>query len=223
MRIIITINLFLLFIIPYTSFSQGKINTALSVNIEFGLSSDGNNSNRYPFDVGVTSDIVLVQKRKFRVLHNYNLSYTRFFAKEHGISLSCGISSYGFEYEGVSENSGNKVSGYYQTNRSEIGLSYVHRSALSPKVFMLFEPGIRYHTEGDFTTNRVWLIGQSAYSFSGFAGFEFLQNRCGIFTNIGVQVKVALTEYNRIFRSTEAFYPYFIGIRLGVNFRFHWL
>ena len=223
MRIIITINLFLLFIIPNTSFSQGKINTALSVNIEFGLSSDGNNSNRYPFDVGVTSDIVLVHKREFRILHNYNFSYTRFFAKEHGISLSCGISSFGFEYEGISENSGIEVSGYFQTNRSEIGVSYIHRSALSPKAFLLFEPGIRYHNEGDFTTNRVWLIGKSAYSFSGFAGLEFPQTSTGIFTCIGIQVKAALSEYNRIFSTSEPFYPYFIGIRLGVNFRFHWL
>ena len=65
--------------------------------------------------------------------------------------------------------------------------------------------------------------GISAYSFSGFMGIESPIYKDQLFTNFGIHIKLSLSNYSQESAFVESYYPFFIGLRLGLNFRFHWL
>lgn len=218
MRYTKTILIVVFSLITSGVYSQPEFKTGFEISFDIGLSNDSYDGFRYASST--LSNAILVDKRNPKVLYNYNVAYSRFFSEENAIKLSFGQTAFGFNYSGNHQPSGQATEGSMKITLLEFGLSYVNRSSLKEDLFLLIEPGLRYHSDGSISTDGVRFSRKDVFAFSGYTGLEFPIKGDKLFANAGLQVKFPLQSYSNSSGMRQPYYPYFVGIRLGMNVQF---
>ena len=216
MRITLTILLLLQFSYAVSSWGQRDYHSSIEINLDYGLTNDSHNMFRYA--TRTQDDFVLVENRKPKYTFNYTVAYSLFFSEEHAVKLSFGQMTYGINYDGIFEPSGQATTGSMQIRLLEWGTSYLHRFPISNSMFFIIEPGLRYHSDGNIMTDGPFFFRRDAFSFSGYTGIELPLGGDELFGNIGIQLKLPLQDYGGNFSGQQPFYPFYLGLRLGVNF-----
>ena len=219
MRYKIAIVLLLQVLLVCPSWSQEiENNNVVEISFDYGYSNDGHEMKRY--GSGNFGENLLLDKREARFLYNYRFAYSRFFNEEHGLKLSFGQAEFGFHYEGTNEVTGSCVKGSMKIRLLEFGLAYVHRFEVLPSYFLVIEPGLRYHSDGSLSTDGLRFSRRDAFSFSGYVGLEFPLINEKLYSTLGIQLSLPIDQYSYTFSNQQPYYPYFVGLRLGFNFRF---
>jgi hypothetical protein len=201
-------------------FGQNQRLNAIELTADIGISHDLGETAKYK-TFTFFEDLV-VEGRTIARTRNWSLNYTRLLNPKNGVKISFGQTQFGFDYEGKLQNTGTPLRGFFQLTNLEFGLSYLRKIFQSNGVALLVEPGIRYHSDASPRSNAIIISGQDAFSLSVYTGLEFPMVGDNFFTNLGLQIKLPLQRYN-IDRGTDTpYYPYFIGIKIGVNFQFSW-
>ena len=199
-------------------FSQEYKKNVAEFNFDFGISKDF--GTKSTFNAFSFPEHIQIEKSSIARAINFNLSFTRYLNNNHGIKLLFGRTKFGFDFEGAVEVTGRKVIGYQRTKYLEFGISYIRRIPLTSSTKLLLAPGIRYHSDGSPHSNAINFIRNDSFAFSSYSGIEFPMHGEDFFANIGLQVKLPLQRYNNVFDGPEGYYPYFIGVKVGVNYQF---
>jgi len=197
--------------------SQNDLSSVLELNINFGLSNDlaEVREGYLPSDA---MSIIVINKRWFARLNYFSFGYTKLINPKNGIKASFGLTKYGFDYDDIQITKNST----YRINYMELGISYVYRTPTFSTAKLVLEPGFRYHWNATSPVlNAISFRHIDSFSFSSYAGFEVPMLANNFFISAGLQVKVPLHRYNTEFSVTnDGYYPYFIGIRIGVNYQF---
>jgi len=214
-KIIILISLFGWTI---TCVGQDQKRNALELNVDLGISYDFGAPEIY-MTWAFFEDLVAENRSPART-RNWSVCYTRFINPKNGIKISFGQTQFGFDYGGKLQNSETPIIGFHRLTNLEFGVSYLRKISISEHALILIEPGLRYHSDGSSESNAINISTLDVFSFSGYTGIEFPMMGDHFFTNVGLQVKLPLQRYNFDFGSNPPYYPYFIGVKIGVSFQF---
>lgn len=212
-------TIILLLILSISTISQGQpdFKNTIEASFDYGISNESGQGELYGSLFG---DFISVENKRSVHTKNFVLSYTRLINSKDGIKATLGRAQYGFDITGVTAIDKLTIRDEYRITYIELGLSYLRKITISPYAKLLIEPGIRFHADGSQTFNIIRIYRIDAFSFSGYAGLEIPMIGSQLFTTIGMQMKIPLERYNSKVDITPAIYPYFIGLKFGVNFQF---
>ena len=197
--------------------AQSYFRNSIELNIDYGIS--GNSHDASTYDYQFNADQILVNEKTTVRSRNYQVGITRFLNAKSGIKASFGYANYGFNLEGNFDLLGTRFDNSYTISYLEWGISYIRRIPFKLGHF-LFEPGLRYHSDGSPRSSGIYISRKDALSFSFYSGYELPMVGNNFFTNLGLQIKVPVESYSSELSDSPSFYPYFIGLKLGVNFQF---
>lgn len=198
--------------------TQSLFKNGLTINVSYGLSGNFQNVPVYNTQFG-TEQIAVEQKYSIKARH-YTFEYRRLFTSKHGIKASFGLANYGFGIKGELINAASQFNNTYKIRYLGWGLSYIHRVPIKDYGHILIEPGIRYHSDGSFTSNGISIPRVDAYSASIFAGYEFPMIGDHFYTNLGILIKAPLQSYSNEVLDAPNFYPYYFGLTVGFSYQF---
>lgn len=209
------------------SFCQENLNNALEVSFAYGPANDLTPMGTYPISnfFGSPTDAIEIENKSHITAQNIGFSYTNYFNSKHGIKLQFGIIQTGFDFSGRFQVSGLRVIDSYRLELYEWGVSYIYKIPISKFAVLMIEPGLRYYSFSDAPRSNLFGISRKdAFSALSFIGIELPLIGNNFFLNAGIQAKLPLQKYNNKFNfnSQPDYYPYFIGAKIGVSFRFNW-
>ena len=218
MKFIKTIIILILINLANVSYSQNILNNVVELSIDNGFANDLGTLGTYK-RFNFPEDIEIDSRRSART-KNITFSFTRYLYRRNGIKISFGHSEYGFDFDGKTETSRVSIKDFYRATYLEWGISYIHRVPISMIINLLLEPGIRYHSDADTKSSTINFLDKDSYSISSYMGLEIPMIGERFFANLGLQFKLPLHRYDYSFNSTQRLYPYFIGIKIGLNYQF---
>lgn len=201
------------------SYCQFELRNAFELSIDYGFSSDYGSGEFYTLN-NFGSQVIYVENRSPVRTKNTALSYSRFLNPKNGFKISFGMANYGFNIKGKTNINNTPFKGTYKINYLEWGLSYIRRVPIAQNFKLLIEPGLRYHSDGSPDSDGITIFRDDSFSFSLYSGIETLMIGNNFFANIGLQLKLPVERYDFEFDHRPAFYPYFIGLKIGVNYQF---
>ena len=199
------------------SFSQDYKKNVFELYIDMGFSNDFGKQRLY--QTLSFMEEVFVENKRFISARNFGISYSRYLNDQNGIKFQFGKAKYGFDFEGITGINKRPVIGFQHITHLEFGLSYIRRIPLGTSSVLLIEPGFRYHYDASPQSDNIFVRVIDSFSFSSYTGMEFPMMGDRFFANLGLQIKLPILRYNRDI-GEPAYYPYFIGLRVGVNYQF---
>jgi len=218
MKITYSPLIYLFLLASFAANSQSLNKNIIEINSDFGLSSNLDsegifNRSAFPNEIFVTR----ISKTRTQ---NYAFCYSRLFNASSGIKLSIGKSVFGFSYQGTIVQTNEITTDAFRSSYLEFGVSYIHRIFIYEGSILLLEPGLRYHSDANRTSGSINFYDKDTFSSSLYAGMEFPLSNNDFFLNAGLQIKLPFGRYNQEFDPSSSFRPYFVGIKIGVNFQF---
>ncbi len=218
MKFVKAIIVFIFLCLGFCGYSQINLTSVIELSVDHGLSNDLADGNRFSSFNG--SGDILVSNRRLARTRNISVGYTILLNSKNGFKISFGYATYGFDYKGIFINSQNPINDLYRKTFLEWGVSYVYKIPVFPTARLIIEPGIRYHSNGNPTSNAIVFADKDSFSISNYTGFEIPMMGNNFFVTVGLQLKIPLQRYNFGFNENEGYYPYFIGLKIGVNYQF---
>jgi len=221
----ITKTLILFFALSWSSlcFGQEYFNNVIELSFEAGLINDLKSDKSY-LDRFDQSKVINFENRNFARASNFGFSYSTYIKPKFGIKLLYSRTTFGFDYSIIEQGStatNPESFGSVRTTHAELGIALIWKTPLTPFINLLLEPSIRLHTEHEVNSNSIIIYTTDSFSLTNFAGIEFPIFSDNFFINTGVQIKIPLKSYSFMgWDEYPGYYPYFIGIRIGVNYHF---
>ena len=200
---------------------QDHFKNILEFDLGIGTTNDMSGNKTYNL-FNSMEDLVNTNRRSPWVI-NMALGFSHFISSNNGIKFTFGFNHYGFDYSGQLSASNTLINGSFRTRFLEIGMSFFRRTRLSKMTQLIIESGFRYHSDPSFQSDGLLFSFQESISLSNYLGVEIPMSGYNYFTNAGIQVKLPLRRYNfdSIPPLSPSYYPYFIGLKIGLDFQFN--
>lgn len=219
----ITNTIIITFVLSWTmtGFSQTFYKNNLEINVDYGFSNDYSEGEFYR--TRTFGELLNVESRSSARTRNYTFSFARLFNRNNGLKLSFGLSEFGLDARGRNSATLELINASYRITHLEWGATYVRRFTLSENAILLIEPGLRFHSDGSQSSPTIRISREDAFAFSFYSGVEVPMVGQNFFANLGIQFKIPLESYSYNKETQPAYYPYFIGLKLGINFQFNFI
>jgi hypothetical protein len=208
--------------------SYGQNKDDLQISINAGISSSGNLKYSQEYSNFSSSPEIFIENTSNTTTRNYNLGVGYQMTPSFIIQGSIGTVNYGFFYIGRSFSPSGSLSNIvlrekYNTKIMEVNLSGIYKYEISPEIQLLIQPGFSWYTNPNESRPQSLRIPQNSNNYSAtlFSGLEFPVLSELLFINIGINAKVALSDFAFDFDFENSFFPYAIGIQSGINYRFN--
>ena len=202
-----------------TTYCQTDFKNVFELSVDYGFSSDLASGETYNINT-FPSQIISVENRSPVKTRNATFGYSRFLNSKNGLKASFAFANYGFDISGRTDVTNTFLKATYTITYLEWGLSYIRRLPITEDFKLLIEPGLRYHSDGSQQSGGIRITRKDAFSFSLYSGIETPMMGESLFANVGILIKLPIQRYDYTFSDSIAFYPYFIGFKLGINFQF---
>jgi len=216
----ITKTIFILTILCIAQFgsSQKVFRNVIEISTNVGFSSDLAPLHTIS-SFSSPEDIIMEQRSPARV-RSFALSLGGYLTKRSGFKVTAGQLEFGYDYKGRLETSNTPISDSYRVTYLDFGIVLMHRIPISESLKILVNSGFHFNTDGSPRSGTINYGNRNSYSASGYVGAEIPMFGNHFFINGGLQVKYPLKQYNRDRGSGIQYLPYFIGIKIGVNYQF---
>jgi len=201
--------------VPTFIYSQNYFKNSIDLSFDVGFSNDLASPEKYK-TISTIEDLIVNRTSLARV-SSWSISFTRFIDPKNGIKFSFGEHQFGFYFDGILEVSRIPVNERQLFSSKEWGLSYVRRIPILTDANLVFEPGLRFHSDFTIESFTLSFFNKNSFSFSTFMGVELPLVQDIFFVNAGLQIKMPLEKYNYTFGNEEPYYPFFFGIKLGLT------
>lgn len=201
------------------SFGQIVYRNVIEVSTNLGFSNDfGSNSVEYRSST--LGENILIEEKSSVLVRSFGISYSRFLSDSEGIRLSFGQLEYGFDFKGTAVNSNRQISDFYRVTYLDFSLEILNKLQLTKSIKLLSSAGFHYNTDESPRSGTIVLNNKNSCSGSLTAGLEYPMLGDRFFVNASIHFRFPLNNYRHTFLVANKYLPYFIGLRLGVNYQF---
>ena len=200
-----------------------------SISISAGMSKTGNLEFSELYRKSNFSSTVQILTTASSRNNNFNFRIGYQPIKSISINGSIGVASYGFQYTGnvfASPDNTLSVGGFvahenYSTRLMEVGFSTSYQIANKNDFSFIFRPGIVWYTNPREKSRQILGFYMKSNNFSAtlFTGIEVpIMNAFHV--GIGLNAKIALQDFVRVFDFENKFRPYALGLETSLTYRF---
>ena len=200
------------------SYSQKRLSNFVEMSVTAGLTHDFEPTGLY--DSRNQTANTVVQSKSFARSKGYSFGIGGLLFKETGIKFSGGRTEYGFKFDGNLENSSTSFNDQFKVIYLEFYVGLIQKFRLNESFKLLFDGGVAFHTGADRLTDNIVLYVRNSRSILSFAGIEIPMAGNNFFINAGLQFRFPMRSYNKGTFSPTEYRPYFIGLKIGMNFQF---
>ena len=212
-----------LLFITITGFAQSEYKNVVEIGFSFGLSNTIGSFDTYSVlnsSIGPIFMPISIKEKYSSRVPNFNVSYTRYIDNKNGIKISLGRVDYGLKFRRETASTNGILIENHTVKFVEFGLSYARKIQVSSYAKIIIEPGLLFHINPEYGTRNFQVLHRNAFSFASFTGIEFPIVENNFTINSGLLLKLPIMKYDYPRDPELGYYPYFIGIKLGMNYQF---
>lgn len=205
-------------LVPFLGVSQYGFNKFIEIHTNLGYSNDNAPVGQYL--APALPENILIQEKSFVFARSAGISLGYYLTKNFGIKASIGQLQFGFDFKGETLLTQTDVASTFKVTYVDLAFGLLFRKAITENTKLISSLEYRINTDESPKSAVINLSTENATSVSFYTGLEYPMYGNRFFANLGFFGSYPLKTYNRPREFGNKYLPYFLGLRIGINFQF---